>query len=74
MHHFRQVKNRHCFEQQDAPQNDSREELAEKTGLSRSYLSAVEAPNMVKTISLEMLFDISDALSVEPYKLLEFKE
>lgn len=52
----------------------TQEELAEKTGISRSYLSAVEVPNMVKTISLEMLFDISDALSVEPCKLLEFKE
>ena len=52
----------------------SQEELAEKTGISRSYLSAIEAPNIVKTLSLELLFDISDALSVEPNRLLEFKE
>ncbi len=52
----------------------TQEQFAEKTGISRSYLSAVEAPNIIKTVSLELLFDISDALSIEPYRLLEFKE
>lgn len=52
----------------------TQEELAEKVGISRSYISAVEAPNIIKTISLELLFDLADALQTEPHKLLEFKE
>lgn len=52
----------------------TQEQLAEKTGISRSYLSAVEAPNIIKTVSLELLFEISDALCVAPHRLLEFRE
>ena len=40
--------------------------LAEKAGLSRSYLSAIAAPNIVRPFSLEMLFNIADALDVTP--------
>ena len=53
--------------------NLTQEELAEKAGISRSYLSAIEAPNIVKTFSLELLFDLADALNIEPCKLIEFK-
>lgn len=53
--------------------NLTQEELAEKAGISRSYLSAIEAPNIVKTFSLELLFDLADALNIEPCKLMEFK-
>ncbi len=52
----------------------TQEALAEKCDISRSYLSSIEAPNIVKTISLEMLFQIADALHVEPSKLLEFRK
>ena len=52
----------------------TQEQLAEKIGISRSHLSAIEAPNMVKTFSLELLFNIADALEIEPYKLLMFRE
>ena len=48
----------------------SQELLAEKAGLSRSYLSAIEAPNIVRPFSLEILYNISDALDVEPGDLL----
>ena len=51
----------------------TQEELAEATDLSRSYISAIEAPNEVKTLSLEVLFDIAKVLKIEPYKLLEFR-
>ena len=51
----------------------TQEELAEATDLSRSYISAIEAPNEVKTFSLEVLFDIAKVLKIEPYKLLEFR-
>ena len=51
----------------------TQEKLAEKTSLSRSYISAIEAPNEVKSISLEVLFNISKALKVDPSKLLEVR-
>ena len=51
----------------------TQEELAEATDLRRSYISAIEAPNEVKTFSLEVLFDIAKVLKIEPYKLLEFR-
>lgn len=48
--------------------------LAEKAELSRSHLSAIEAPNIIRPFSMEVLFNISRALGVEPCKLLEFRE
>lgn len=52
----------------------TQEELAEEANLSRSYLSTIEAPNEVQTISLEVLFDIAKGLKIEPSKLLEFRQ
>ena len=51
----------------------SQEQLAEKANISRTYLSVIEAPNMARAISLEVLFDIADALEVEPSDLLSAK-
>jgi len=48
----------------------SQEELAERAMMSRSHLSAIEAPNIVRPFSVEILFIISDALGVEPSELL----
>ena len=48
----------------------SQEELAESAMMSRSHLSAIEAPNIVRPFSVEILFNISDALGVEPSELL----
>lgn len=48
----------------------SQEQLAEKAGISRSHLSAIEAPNMVRGFSLEILYNIADALEIEPAALL----
>lgn len=48
--------------------------LAEKAGLSRSHLSAIEAPNIIRPFSMEMLFNIARSLNVEPCKLLEFRD
>lgn len=45
------------------------EDLAEKIDISRSHLSAIEAPNIIKPFSLEILFQIATALEVEPYDL-----
>jgi len=55
-------------------QGYTQESFAEVADISRSYISAIEAPNIVRNISLESLFKIADALRIEPYKLLEFRE
>ena len=52
----------------------TQEELAEKVGISRSHLSAIEAPNIVKSLSIGLLFDISSALQIESFKLLIFRD
>ena len=52
----------------------TQEQLAEKVGISRSHLSTIEAPNITKAFSIELLFDIAAALEIEPYKLLMFRE
>ena len=51
----------------------TQEELAETVDLRRAYMATIEAPNMVQSISLEMLFQLADALSIEPSQLLEFR-
>lgn len=48
----------------------TQEKLAEKAGISRSQLSVIEAPNMAHCFSLEVFFDIADALDVDPADLI----
>ena len=48
--------------------------LSEKVGISRSHISAIEAPNVIRPFSLEILFNIANVLGVKPNKLLEFRE
>lgn len=52
----------------------TQKQLAEKAGMSRSYLGEIEAPNVVTTISLEVLFSIADALWIPASKLLAFRD
>ena len=49
----------------------SQEQLAEKANLSRSHLSAIEAPNMVRGMSMDTFFNIADALDVDPADLIK---
>lgn len=49
-------------------------ELAEKVNLSRTHISNLEAPNMSTSISIEKLFDISDALGVKVGSFFDFRE
>lgn len=42
----------------------SQEELAERANLSRSHISVIEAPGIVRPFSLEVLFNIADALGM----------
>jgi len=46
------------------------EELANRVGISYSYLTQIEAPNVVKKMSLEVLFDIANELDVDVKGLL----
>ncbi len=48
----------------------SQEQLAEKANISRSHLSSIEAPNIVRPFSLEVFYNIADALEVDPGKLI----
>lgn len=47
----------------------SQDELADKIGISKSYLSKIEAPNSTKAFSLDVLFAIADGLEVDVIKL-----
>ena len=48
----------------------SQEELAEKANISRSYLSSIEAPNIIRPFSVEILYNIADALDIKAGSLL----
>ena len=49
-------------------------QLAEKTELSRTHISNIEAPNIHTSISLETLFCIASALEIPAYYLLKFPD
>lgn len=48
----------------------SQEQLAEKANISRSHLSAIEAPGIVRAFSMEAFFNIADALDIDPAELI----
>lgn len=48
----------------------SQEKLAEKAGISRSLLSVIEAPNIAHCFSMEVFYNIADALEVSPTDLI----
>ncbi len=48
----------------------SQEKLAEKASISRSLLSNIEAPNMAYGFSLDVFFNIADALDIAPESLI----
>lgn len=49
----------------------SQEKLAEKAHISRSLLSFIEAPNLAYSFSLNVFFNLADALEVSPELLIE---
>ncbi|GKH48040.1 helix-turn-helix domain-containing protein [Anaerotruncus massiliensis (ex Togo et al. 2019)] len=49
----------------------TQEELADLVHISRGYLSHIEAPNIEMSFSITTLFDICDALHIEPKVLFE---
>ena len=49
----------------------TQEDLAERVGVSTSYIGMIEAPGVNKSASLKTLYAIATALGVPPYKLLQ---
>lgn len=52
--------------------NLTQEQLAELVNISRQHLGAIEAPNIVRPISLDLLFRIADVLEIDVRLLLDF--
>ena len=52
----------------------TQEQLAEKIDRTPAFIGHVEAPNIIKAISLDTLFDIACVLDVPAYKFLIFDE
>ena len=51
----------------------TQEQLAELIGISRTHMSNIEAPKGNKSLSLDVLFKIADALDVQVEKLFEIR-
>ena len=48
-------------------------ELAEAVQISRTHMSNIEAPNTKTSISLNLLFDIAEALDIPVKELFDFQ-
>ena len=51
----------------------TQEGLAEMINVSRTHISNIEATKVDKSVSLDVLFDISDALEVNPGMLFDIR-
>jgi len=51
----------------------TQEALCEIINISRTHLSNIEAPNVEKNVSLEVLFDIAEALDISLSELFELR-
>lgn len=49
----------------------TQEDLAERAGVSTTFIGMVEAPNLYKAPSLKTLYSIAVALDIPVYKLLQ---
>ena len=49
----------------------SAELVAERAGISNQHMGAIEAPNMTRAISMDVLFNLATVLEIEPYILLK---
>ncbi len=50
--------------------NMTQEDLANAVGVSYGYITQIKAPNVVKKMSLEVLYDIADVLNIDIKDLL----
>lgn len=51
----------------------TQEQLAEILDMSTAFIGKIEAPNIVKAVSLDTLFEIARILGIPAYKLLFLK-
>ena len=49
----------------------SQEQLAERANVSRSHISSIGAPGIARPFSLEVFFNIADALDIDPSDLIK---
>lgn len=52
--------------------NLSQNQLAERINISRTHMSRIETADCA--VSLDVVFDICDALNISPQKLFDFRE
>ena len=52
----------------------TQEQLAERIKKTQAYIGHIEAPNIIKAMSLDTLFDIAIVLDVPAYKFLIFDD
>ena len=52
----------------------TQEALAEQVGLPPAFIGHVEAPNVIKAISLDAQFDIAEVLEVPAPRFLTFED
>lgn len=50
----------------------SQSELAEKVNISRTHMSRIETADCA--VSLDVIFDICDALNISPAKIFDFRK
>lgn len=51
----------------------TQEELAEQVDRTPAFVGHLEAPNIIKALSMDTLFDIAAVLDVPPHKFLMFE-
>ena len=54
--------------------NLTQEQVADLVGISRQHMGAIEAPNICRPISLDLLFNFATVLEIPPAKLLMFHD
>ena len=52
----------------------TQEEFAEKLGISRSHISAIESPKAKRVVSIKKLYDMADLLEIPIHKLFQFDD
>jgi transcriptional regulator with XRE-family HTH domain len=51
-----------------------KEQLAERIGISRNHLAAIEAPNVFRGISVDAIFSIAKVLEIDVCLLFQFSK
>lgn len=52
----------------------TQKEMARQLKISRQHIGAIEAPNVKRKVSLDLLLNIADLLDIEPKYFLEYEQ